>query len=498
MKLWSGLFKYFMVCVLAFGLVQAEGFESFMDLDDIPLDVIDRVDDNDDLDSQTRMSNTELVSAAVAFQGITAPLWNYTKAPAGRDILYHMPYKMSSIQYGGIVADIFLNVTNKMNVTSGSILSLQSQEEWLKSVFLLFMEAMPENEASSVVPLLQHITISEYKIGAYLQGGFVKDFFNIQIHLPVLVGIRHFWLSKRDQNELKSIFSKYENEPLDQSEFYRIRYGFGDTRLRLGCNTLNMTDFQTDVGLEFILPTSKLSNNPKIRSNPDDLFSQIKEGNPGDKENKDLQDGMSSILKNVRDYMIDPRLGNGYFGVGTYIESKFDVFHDLAHLWMRASYDKFFPDVEYRLFMFKQAMDPNDLKGKGPDELRNGLMQDFVRQYVFPASFKSEVYPGGIFNFVFAVSTLVKHVNLALGYDYYAQQRERIRRLYNTTTSLQDLRVNDAESNNTEQHKIFAEASYVKNLKRADLGFGLGGDVTVHSSGIGEDWTVYFKISGTF
>ncbi|KKQ32617.1 MAG: hypothetical protein US49_C0006G0068 [candidate division TM6 bacterium GW2011_GWF2_37_49] len=494
MKFWSGLFKNCLIGVLTCGLILADGLDNFIGLDEIPLDVINQVDADDDINSQTRMSNTELVSAAVVFRDISAP---HTKAPAGRDILYHMPYKMSSIQYGGIVTDIFVNVTNKMNVSSGSILSIKKQEPFIKSVFLLFMEAMPEDEASSVVPILQNITISEYKVGAFLQGGFVKDFFNIQIHIPVLIGIRHFWLSPSDQRELRSIFSKYENESLDESEFYRIRYGFGDTRFRFGCNTLNMTDFQTDVGLEFIIPTSKLSNNPKLKSNPDDLFAQINDGQKGDQKNTDLQDSMASIVRNVRDYLIDPRLGNGHFGIGAYIESKFDVFHDLAHLWMRASYDKLFPDVEYRLFMFKKTMEPNELV-PDPELLRNGLMQDFVRQYVFPASFKSEVYPGGVFNFVFAASTLVNHVNLALGYDYYAQQKESIRKLYNTTTSLQSLRVSDAESDSTEQHKIFAEASYIKNLKRVDLGFGLGGDVTVHSSGIGEDWTVYFKIAGTF
>lgn len=491
------LSQFCVVLALGFGAIFANAvdFADFMGVDEISLETIQKSEDNDIIDPQTRMTDIELKSAAVAFSGITAPLWKYTKAPSGRDILYHMPYKLSSIQYGGFAANIFANITNKMDVTSGSILSLQSQGEWLKSVFMLFMEAMPEDEASSVVPVLQHITISEYKIGALLQGGIIKSFFNIQLHVPVMVAVRHFWLSLRDQKELESIFSKYENdEPLDISEFYRIRYGLGDTRLKLGCNTLNMTDFQTDVGFEFIIPTSKLSRNPKMGVSPDDIFAKIN----GDAANEDIQESMSAIIRGVRDYLIDPKLGNGYFGIGAYLESKVDIFHNLGHLWVRASYDKLFPDIEYRLFMFKQTMEPDALDGKSAAELRNGLMQNFVKQYVFPASFKSEVYPGGIFNFVFAASTLVNRVNLALGYDYYAQQKERIRKLYNTTTSLQSLRVEDAEADSIEQHKIFAEASYIKNLERADLGAGLGGDVTVHSSGIGDDWTVYFKIAGTF
>jgi hypothetical protein len=39
---------------------------------------------------------------------------------------------------------------------------------------------------------------------------------------------------------------------------------------------------------------------------------------------------------------------------------------------------------------------------------------------------------------------------------------------------------------------------YVKKRKRIDWGIGLGGDKTLASKGIGEDWTVYLKAVASF
>ena len=83
----------------------------------------------------------------------------------------------------------------------------------------------------------------------------------------------------------------------------------GDTRLKLGMNTLNMTDFQNDVGFECIVPTSLLSHSPKINADPSGILDDIS-------SNEALQDGIADVLKGVRDYLIDPKLGNGgHFGL---------------------------------------------------------------------------------------------------------------------------------------------------------------------------------------
>lgn len=347
-----------------------------------------------------------------------------------------------------------------------------------------------------MIPLLGEITLQERKAGILFQGGFIKGRFSVQLHTSLQVAERNFYISKKRQNELKDLFSKYdEGGNFDESELYYVRFGMGDTRLKLGINTLNMTDFQNDFGFECIIPTSLFSHSPKIDADPSGIIDDIS-------SNEALQDGIVNVLKGVRDYLIDPRLGNGgHFGFGCYMESKADMFHRLLQLWMRASYDKLFPADEYRLFMYKITVTPdevNKVAKAGVDKDIRDALKPFFQEYLLPTSFKSQVYPGGIFNFVLAASTEIKKMKFAIGYDYYSQQKEAIEKIYNTNSSMLDLKVEATQAERVEQHKVFAEGLYVKKYKRCDLGVGLGGDTAVYSQGIGDDWTVYFKISASF
>jgi hypothetical protein len=481
----------------------ADGRMDQIGLGDIDLSDIDMIEDDEKDSVQTRMDDSELIGAATTLAGgFKQPIWANTKAPEGRDILYHIPYKIAAIEYGGIAGNIFFNMTNQMHTSSSSLMgALQGERlENLKDVMELFVGDLigPDSQAdlSSVVPILGKITIQERKFGALLQGGFIKGLFSVQLHTSLQMAERNFWISKKNQKIVENAFSEYDNGgEFDISELYRIRFGMGDTRLKLGMNTLNMTDFQNDFGFECIIPTSLLSHSPKITADPSGILDDTS-------SNEALQKGIVDVLKGMRDYLIGPRLGNGgHFGFGCYMESKADLFHRLLQLWMRASYDKLFPGDEYRLFMYKITVTPDDLQRSaetGKAKIVRPVLQEFLQEYLLPQSFKSDVHPGGIFNFVFAASTEINKMKFAIGYDYYAQQKEAIEKIYNTNVSMSSLKVEDTEADSVEQHKVFAEALYVKKYKRCDLGMGLGGDAAIYSRGIGDDWTVYFKIAASF
>ncbi len=470
---------------------------------DIDLSDIDKIEDSEKDSVDTRMEALNLQEAAIALsEGIKQPLWANTVYPQGRDILYHIPYKIAAIEYGGFAGNLFFNMTNRMHTPTGSLVAKIKGEglEALKQVINLYVgQLVGEQKAkdlSSVVPLLEEFVLQERKVGVLLQGGFIKGPFSVQIHTSLQVAERNFYISKKRQRELKELFSKYdEGGKFDESELYRIRFGMGDTRLKLGINTLNMTDFQNDFGFECIIPTSLLSRSTKIDADPSGIIDDIS-------SNEALQDGIVNVLKGIRDYLIDPRLGNGgHFGFGCYMESKADLFHRLLQLWMRAAYVKLLPADEYRLFMYKETVTPDEVHAvavKGDDKYIRDVLKPFIQEYLLPTSFKSEVYPGGIFNFVLAASTEIKKMKFAIGYDYYSQQKESIEKIYNTNSSMSALKIEDTEADSVEQHKIFAEALYVKKYKRCDLSVGLGGDTAIYSRGIGNDWTVYFKIAASF
>lgn len=451
------------------------------------------------LDQMTRVTgDPDLDQVIIALSVLKNPLWRHTKAPVGRDILYLLPHKITALEYGGVACNLFFNMTDRMQVDAGNLLQLEQaiDQTYLDQLLQVYFENATSADISGLIPLFKKMTIQERKGGLFLQGGLNPGAFTIQCNTSLQFSERNFWLDKKDQQEVKELIQRItgqEGALFDEREGYRIKYGMGDTRVKLGINTINMTSFQMDVGLETILPTSRFSHTPQLKSNL---------GNIEDID--ELQESAVTILKSVRDYLIDPRLGNGFYGLGCYMEGKIGLFHDLMQMWVRLSYDKFFAGKQDRLIMVKATLPPIDLgtiNTEYPDaDSKRQFIKNFLMQYVFPPSFKVTVDPGGVFNFVTSVSLdFSNRWRYALGYDFYAQQGEHIRKVHNSSICVQDLRVEDSESASASQHKILSELMYyLKKREYTDMSIGAGGDMTVASRGIGQDWTVYLKFAASF
>jgi hypothetical protein len=439
---------------------------------------------------------------AEGLQHVAEPLWKNTKAPSGRDVLYLLPHKITALEYGGISAKFFFNMTNRMKVTVHDLFSLPSMNNTaIKNMITTLIPAGDAHLFEQLVPLFQKITLQERKAGVLLQGGAIKGPITVQLATSLQLGERNFWLSKNDQVFIEELFKDVIVGDLDQKDLYKIRTGLGDTRLKIGLNTLNMSSFQHDVGFELILPTSKLTQSEKVSLG---IAEVSFDGSPEQLKNQAMRSLMS-----VRDYLLEPRLGNGgHFGLGCYAEQKIGLFHDFIHLWIRASYDIFLQSEEERLFMFQTTLKPENLAASGSpaslldlvdQTINNRVVTQFIREYVLPSSFKSTVKPGDVTNVVIAITAdWSKKWRSAWGYDFYAQREEIIRSIHNTSVDLRDLRYEDAQSPSVYQHKFFSETLYQHKTQKSDLGIGFGSDVTVASRRIGADWTVYFKLAATF
>ncbi|MBX9831189.1 hypothetical protein K2X40_04500 [Candidatus Babeliales bacterium] len=468
-------------------------------------------DDFDELDFDLNaiqdFENDCLLTRTTPAQGLTlallgqikSPLWNNTQAPKGRDVLYLLPHKITAIEHGGFAASYFFNMTDKMQVSADSLLDTTSINPELIKFITDYVAQNAGNNVSSeelltLLPLFQKMRIQERKTGFFLQGAFLHGPFTLQLHTSLQLSERNFFLSKKDELQALAVLEKVRpGQSVDNKEFFIIRYGMGDTRLKLGLNSLNMTSFKVDTGFEAILPTSLAVSNPRF-TEASLKVSDIDQ----------LTESLLDQLRGIRDFLLNPQLGNGgHFGVGYYLESKVGIFRNLAHLWFRFSYDKLFPGQETRLLMFKQTIDPEKLNMPGyiiglTDPEAAQLIQDYIDQFVFPTPFKSNVYPGGIFNIVMSAVVNAKPWQVAFGYDFYAQQRERIVSIKSSRTQLSDLRVKDAELPSTNQHKFFTEVCHIKKHKKSEITLGLGGDVTMYSINIGKDWTAYFKFAMSF
>ena len=435
---------------------------------------------------------------ALALQTIKEPFWKNTKAPAGRDILYLLPHKITAVEYGGVACNLFFNMTNHMETNIKNLFELEAtlkQEEFLALISEFLSSDMQPWEIDQLLPLFDKINIQERKAGLLFQSAFIKGPLTVQLNTSIQLSERNFWLNESDLDELKELLkNKFNTEgSFDMKELYKLRIGMGDTRLKIGLNTINAPSFQLDVGIESFIPTSRASYTPKVRTtNPTSFNGDL------------LQESFIPMIKGVRDYLINPTIGIGHWGLGAYIESKADIFHDLIQLWTRFSYNMFFERTEDRLFMYNQTLKPEDLKLITSGQIKDPtaadkMLIDYVRQYIYPSAFSSNIKPGDVANIIFAISIdLPKHNRWAVGYDFYAQREEAINGLNNTSASLQELKVEESQSPLVQQHKIFTEFLHTKPQKYGNLAYGLGGDLTVASKGIGEDWTVYFKFVASY
>ncbi len=440
---------------------------------------------------------------------IKTPLINQTKAPVGRDILYLLPHKMTALERGGFALHYFFNMTNRMKFTLNDLFDSQTIDGVINQLLAL---SPPESaaELSSVIPIFKKMTIQERKTGILGQFGFICGPWMLQVHTALLLGERNFWLSKSDQREAKEIMRRVlgEGDAFDENELFRIRVGLGDTRLKAGFNTVNAPNMQIDVGFEGILPTSEIFNSVKLNTNvPDIIEQEVTLGK--------VQDNALPVLRNIRDYLISPRMGNGgHFGIGCFFESKIGIFHDIAQLWVRLSYDKLLPGKEDRIIMVNPVLTPEEFGAAADLPLDDAgtkkaaqVLNDHVEQNIFPPAFSVGVNPGGVINFVTSISVDIRRMKCAFGYDFYAQQKERIKNLYGTRLmrddgtplQLSDIGIDGAVSQEIRQHKIFSEMLYkLKTTDKNSMSLGLGGDYTISSREIGRDWTLYFKFTASF
>ncbi|MBD3273383.1 hypothetical protein GF385_03490, partial [Candidatus Dependentiae bacterium] len=412
----KNLFKklFIFITVLAFTITPTK--ISCMDFDDMNFDDMDiDLDMLDEVEYVPSKSLSDIFDKLLpVIEEIETPLWNKTKQPKGRDTLYLIPHRISSLEYGGLIFNLFFNYTNKMDFSINEVLKLDENKSALNEFTQTLIEELDANEASALIPLFKRLTIQERKIGALIQLGFILGAFRIEIDSSLQFSERNFWLSKRDQARIKEMFSD-ANSTFDDKELYKTKFGMGDTRIKLGLNSLNMSNFQVDIGFEGILPTSKFSTDPRLKQYEINL--------------ENLENDIPDILRSIRDNLITPQLGNfGHFGLGCYFESKIDLFHNSIHLWNRASFDNLFSAKEDRLIPSKQTIQtPVDIASLLDPEYAT----KFIKEYIFPPAYRVKIHPGDIINFVSALSFEIgKKWNFVTGYDYYHQQEEQFETIY--------------------------------------------------------------------
>ena len=150
--------------------------------------------------------NPGLILTGIQLSGINEPLWKHTKAPVGRDILYLLPHKITSVEYGGLAANLFFNMTNNMRVSAESLIKFDQ----LNEISELLTNAASLKELPCLLALFRKTNIQEHKGGVLLQGGFTRGPFSIQFNTALQVVERNLWLNEEDQAAIKNMILQFD------------------------------------------------------------------------------------------------------------------------------------------------------------------------------------------------------------------------------------------------------------------------------------------------
>lgn len=419
--------------------------------------------------------------------GLTAlSLWMKTNGARSRDPLFLLPHRKLSVDKPGITLQPFFNMSNTLHVRPDVVLNTKAID--LLTSFVKPGEVLDNEETTMfdsllrVLPYMRKMTVQERRFGGMINLGIVDGRWSLQLDTLLMLSERNFWIqNKKDRKDLESIISELDD--FGAGGVVKTRFGLGDTRLRLGYNLSDTEWVKATLGVEGIIPTSRMG-----KKRP----QAVRKCKIGD-ERKSLINDLLNISKQL---MIEPSLGTGHWGLGGFLDMRLHLVPHKLDFWSRLSFDYLFPGTEYRYMPSTRTIPINKLSLLTSSDT---IPEGFPLDDLFPYLTRARVSPGHIFNATIGFDwKMNKNWQLGLGYDFYAQQAEKIKNVRVPDIDPSLLRVDDAIAAQIVQHKVFGELMYNTTGKNCNWQFGVGGDMTFSSQGAARDWTVYGKIGITF
>ena len=440
--------------------------------------------DLDEIDTFDNVLDTVTDDFRVPSEEFT--LWKKTGGSRTRDPLFLVPGRRAVWDKNFVSSTFFFNRSNGLALTPHIVIG-DSLIGYINK--LLSDKDISEQLAKEAGPLLKlfpyliKMTVQEHRIGTLLQAGFSWDRWFAQIDVPLLIAERNFWLEKKqDRHDLEQIVKDLKS--LDGGSVKKIRYGLGDTKLKLGYNVVDKPRVGLRGGVAMIVPTSCLGHQQP---------RQIVKSRVGEEKTKLVDD----LLAMSTQIMIDPPLGVGHWGSGCFMDFRVDIIPRALRLWGHFSYDHYLPGNERRLLPCEYSIPVGHFIDLGKKENAT-IPVDFPLADVFPQIATVRVFPGDIFNATIAVEGKLQRWSAALGYDFYLQQQEKIKRICVLELRSEYIRVEDGLASRIMQHKVFGEIGYTIPWKGRDIQLGLGGDYSFASKGAAKDWTVHAKVGIKF
>jgi hypothetical protein len=446
-----------------------------------PLSAMD--DEFDDFFSLLDVDMPDVIEDSIPTRGSIDmfDLWNRTGGVRTRDPLCMLPTKRMTTDNRSFYATGFINRSYKIGIAPSLLVS-----DRFINVVRDFLDGIdPEEEDLGMVvqlfPYILDMTIQEHRAGFYLQYGRSFDNWVAQVDIPLLVVERNFWLSgKNNRKDLTTLLDELGGI---SGGVFKTKEGFGDSRVQFGYKVIEEEHLKLNMGLNVVAPTSKLGFGRKTTCSVNVKTGDSREA---------LLDGLVGAGRQV---MLEPSLGQGAWGLGSFLDLNFDVIDNTVEIFNRFSWHYLFPIKEERYMPSQNPVSTTDLLEISSDD---GIPSNFPLNDIIPhrASFRS--CPGAILHDAVGAYLRLNHWKFGVGYDCYIQLAEKIRGAHAYTIDDSLLNVESVRGTRVTQHKVFSEIVHEKKGRDRDLLFGLGGDFTFASCNAPKDWSLHFKMGLKF
>lgn len=402
-----------------------------------------------------------------------------------------------------------------------SFLALFSNTDLIAAIDKAAMVLQENLNIPEVLPLFSQLKLEQRRIGAMLTFQRRNGSIEWRMLLPVYYLEHNFFLTKEEQDAIANapLFKSFGNNSTSCStgedqvkEFITEHlvndaFGFGDLRAQVFFDIIDTDYITSALGLELNFPSAiTLARGIIGRTYPScpvqptlNLFdliclaqeNPIQAGNIG-------KDYAVNVLDRLTEIAAQNNLGALHMGIG--FLGEFLYHFNETYTWRN----------NFRLFYNFSANEPRFFRptktdaefNRDYDNCNNIISNlNFLNQqavlFFYPPVTKANVTPGLILQYTTAINLDYGWFKCELGYDYWHKTREDIT-IADYYFAPPALDIEPGIQAAATQQKLFTTLWFDHSDSCRDWRFGLFGDVTIASKGIGKDWMAGLDVSTLF
>ncbi len=415
---------------------------------------------------------------------------------------------------------LFYNQTTKVNFTKNGT-TIDTYLDLNNAGLLQKLEEIEFGiDIPTAIELFSAFKLQERRAGFMLGGAWFKCNWYFECKAPLYYLERNFFVTEEEKSAIEK-FLNPEAIPVEDEEIEKqIRrraicdhFGLGDTRFNVGRLVIDNCEMMLLVGGVLTIPTASTlasglmgTNFQKDSDHP--AFNLLELFQLGLCDVKDIEKikeitiafGISAYDKLAAN-LLQTNLGNnGHLGIGAFLEKHLKISRKFSFK-TRAEFEYLLPAWEKRFYITKKfpaAFDDAFRHYEDPNKAINNI--NFLNQQlintVIPKVYDTLVWPGLILKFDTAVCGKIgKNWEIALGFDLYWQEKERLGDIDATPSELFNIRKDNAIKPGAYQNKLFGSVNYTKKGKCYDWCISFYGDGTLVQYGVGKDFNLCFNLA---